>query len=109
MSCVIIFAVFFAFRTKELLSGHNATMFTTKVRLEEGKSFDLLDLGHYFAIEKIPEDVATVTLETSVVENDGKVRSTEIIFSDCTAAYSTDSEKTKRLKEMLGVASTTSS
>ena len=60
--CIVIFALFFGFRTEELLSGRNATIFSTKTRQSEAQEFDLLDLGHYFAISVVPNDVATVTL-----------------------------------------------
>ena len=49
---MVVFAVFFSIRTKTLLSGANAFKFVTDVPRHE-ESFDLIELGYYFAVEAI--------------------------------------------------------
>lgn len=60
ISSVLVFAIFFSIRTKSLLSGESASMFVTEVPKND-LEIDLFELGYYFAIEKIAQEVGTVS------------------------------------------------
>lgn len=61
VACVVIFIGFFAIRTKSLFSGDRSFKFIMDVTRRD-ELIDLIDLGFFFAVEKMPEQYGELRL-----------------------------------------------
>ena len=90
----IVFAIFFSIRTRALLSGENASMFVTDMPHPD-LAIDLIDLGYYFAVEEIPQEVGTLRLRSLRPGSDGQDGDSdgrrdemgEVPLKECTGEY----------------------
>ena len=81
--CCVLFLIFFAIRTNQLLEGTGAILLVTNLT-NKGEAFDLFKMGYYFAIEQIPAEVGTITLEAISYDGENNVERTSVIdFVDC--------------------------
>ena len=81
--CCVLFLIFFAIRTNQLLEGKGAILLVTNLT-NKGEAFDLFKMGYYFAIEQIPAEVGTITLEAISYDGENNVERTSVIdFVDC--------------------------